>query len=255
MKKRDTSWNNVSGWYSKKIGTGESYFHQNIVIPKLLKILNLKHNDKLLDLACGEGILSRKIPKILEYLGIDLADGLINQAKKQNRYDNTLFKVADVSKPLFLPKNLFTHCTVVLAIQNIENPHGVIENARDTLVEKGKLVIVMNHPSFRIPRQSGWDTNPNNKIQYRWINKYMSQIKIPIDMTPGSQSNKKLTWSFHRPLEFYTNLLRKNGFVIENIEEWVSDKTSVGKKSKSENTAREEFPMFMTICARKLQLH
>ena len=67
-------------------------------------------------------------------------------------------------------------------------------------------------------------------------------------MHPGSDSG--LTWSFHQPLSTYTKMLADNHFVIENLEEWTSDKESVGKASRMENRSRAEFPLFLAIAAR-----
>jgi hypothetical protein len=53
------------------------------------------------------------------------------------------------------------------------------------------------------------------------------------------------------PLAEYSRMLFEGGFLIERIEEWVSDKHSVGKASLMENRARSEFPLFMAILARK----
>ena len=252
MSKVNSSWNNVSKWYSNKLGKGESYFHTNIVIPKTLKLLDLKPDSILLDLACGEGILSRSIPKTSSYVGFDISSGLIESAKNRNTNKNIRFSVSDVSEDLKLKKNFFTHGTIILAIQNIENVEGVIRNFSSYLTRNAKLLIVMNHPAFRIPRQSGWEIDQDSKTQYRWLNRYYSEFNIPIDMTPGSKENKKITWSFHRPIEYYSKILFKGGFVIEFIEEWLSEKTSVGKAAKMENTARNEFPMFMCIVAKKI---
>jgi len=42
------------------------------------------------------------------------------------------------------------------------------------------LVIVLNHPCFRIPRQSGWGIDEKNKLQFRKVIKYMSPMEIPL---------------------------------------------------------------------------
>ena len=73
-------------------------------------------------------------------------------------------------------------------------------------------------------------------------------MEIPINMHPGEKSSP-ITWSFHLPIEEYSKMLFESGFYIEKIEEWTSEKKSVGKMARAENRAREEFPMFMTILA------
>lgn len=252
-KQKNTSWNKVAPWYNKIVGNEGHYYHEHVVIPGVLRLLNLKSTDTLVDLACGQGILSRKIPHIQKYLGLDLAKELIKEAKDRNRQANYDFLVCDLSNLLRERDEKFDKATIILALQNIEQAENVIKNAATYLKKDGQLLIVLNHPCFRIPRQSGWSIDEKNKQQQRYINRYLSELKIPIDMNPGSKNqeqNKKVTWSFHHSLQDYSQMLHKAGFVIEKIEEWSSDKESVGKAAKMENRARAEIPLFMAISAK-----
>jgi hypothetical protein len=70
-------------------------------------------------------------------------------------------------------------------------------------------------------------------------------------MHPG-QGSGPVTWSFHVPLSTYINVLAEKGFVLEHMEELSSPKESVGKYAKRENTARNEFPLFMVLVFAKL---
>lgn len=247
-----TSWQNVSKWYHQKLGREGDYFHQAVILPKVLSILQLKKDDQLLDLACGQGILSRAISSEIEYLGLDLSQDLIHVAKQLNKSKLHQFLIADVTKTLPIKKVDFTHSAIILALQNIEDAEAVIRNAHKHLLTNGHLLIVLNHPCFRIPRQSSWGIDQNTKMQYRRINRYLSPLSIPINMEPGKQDQGKITWTFHQPLSFYTQILYQAGFVIELIEEWTSPKKSVGKFAKMENRSRQEFPMFLAIKALKI---
>lgn len=273
IKKRrnDTSWQGVAKWYNKSVGEKGHYFHQNVILPKVTKLLDLDESSSVLDLGCGQGVLARYLPKNAFYHGFDLSEDLIRYAKTQSGNNYNRFDIADVSNDLKIKKNDFSHATIILALQNIENYRGVFANASRYLRRDGKFLIVINHPYFRIPRQSSWEIDQNRKIQYRRIDRYLSPLKIPINMNPGlsSTSNQrygnherngsslkqstKLTWSFHNSLQDYTAALQDNDFVIEKIEEWTSDKNSEGKAAKMENRAREEFPMFMAILCRKIR--
>lgn len=270
----NTSWEKSSGWYSKTVGEHGHYYHQHLILPNSLRLLGINEmlrsgaqglpagrqgyqvaehphaaisNLSLVDFACGQGILARSIPQNIRYLGMDIAPSLIKQAKSLSKHE---FILTDISKPLNPPENKFTHATIILALQNIDNQEVVINNVSNFLQKDGLFLIVLNHPAFRIPRQSSWEIDPQNKLEYRRINRYLSPLKIPITTHPG-EANSPITWSFHHPVSHYFSLLKKNGFVITDLQEWSSDKESVGKNSRMENRARSEFPLFLAILAKK----
>ncbi len=252
MKKKSnaTSWEPVSRWYDESVGKTGHYYHEHVILPKLLPLL--QPEGALLDLACGQGILSKHLSATREYLGVDISPSLIRSAKQNNAKKSHTFLVSDVTQPLSLPKKNFAFCTIVLALQNLQNPLGALKNAFHHLTPGGRLAIVMNHPCFRIPRQSSWGVDLDNKIQYRRIDKYMSPLKIPIQSHPSKGETSEKTFSFHAPLSSWTLWLKEAGFAIEWIDEWCSDKKSTGKHAKMEDISRNEFPLFLCLIAKSL---
>lgn len=252
---RTTSWQKVSHWYNRVTEHGQGhYYHQHVVIPGVLRLLglNLKSkiiNPKVLDLACGNGVLASSLPKNTEYLGIDLAADLVSQGRKSDQNPKHKYMVFDVTKELDIP-NDFTHAAIILALQNIRFPEKALQNASDHLQKDGTLLIVLNHPAFRIPRQSSWGIDEARKIQYRRIDKYLSPMNIPI-LTNPSDRNSRSTMSYHFPISSYSKMLKNAGFVIEEIEEWASDKESEGSAARMENRSRAEIPLFLAIKATK----
>lgn len=247
------SWQKVAPWYNRVTEQGRGhYYHQHVVIPGVIKLLDLKPEDRLLDLACGNGVLAKSLPERVEYLGIDIAPSLVNSAKRNDRNPKHKYLVSDITKPLPISRD-FTHAAIILALQNIQSPVKVLHNASQHLIKNGDLVLVLNHPAFRIPRQSSWGLDADRKIQYRRIDKYMSPMDIPINMNPSDRGSE-ITMSHHFSLSSYSKMLKDAGFVIELIEEWTSDKESEGRSARMENRSRSEFPLFMAIKAKKLEL-
>lgn len=249
-----TSWQKASKWYDQSVGKEGHYYHQSIIIPKILSLCEFSSNTpvSLLDLACGQGVLSRHLPAHVNYVGVDTAASLINAAKQYKHPSNHQFVIGDVTQKLSLEQKQFSHATIVLALQNIEHPLAVFKNASSYLSSGARLIIILNHPCFRIPRQSSWKIDLENKIQYRRIDKYMSTMKIPIQTHPSKGIQSSQTLSFHHPLSDYSRWLKEAGFTISLIEEWCSDKESEGGAAKMENRSRAEIPLFMTLVAHKL---
>ncbi len=248
---KPTSWEPVSAWYDKKLGSSGDWAHTNIVIPKTIQLLSLTSKSTLLDLGCGQGILGRSVPHAILYTGIDIAPTLITFAKSRDKNNNHHYLVGDMTKQLSI-SNSFTHCACILTLDNIKNPSDVMHQVHTHLQINGVFVFVINHPCFRIPRQSSWGIDQQNKLQYRRINRYLSPLEIPITMHPG-RSQTPVTWTYHFPISLYSTWLAETGFGIDVIEEWTSDKESVGTASKMENRARSEFPLFLAIKAIKLK--
>jgi SAM-dependent methyltransferase len=246
-----TSWESVSTWYDKAVGDSGHYYHQKIILPKIAKLLSFKEGmtGSLLDLACGQGILSRYIPDSLSYQGIDISPSLLEAAKEKNTLPNRSFSLFDITKPFILQKKDYDLCTIILAIQNLEKPLEALKNAAKHLRPGGKLLLVMNHPCFRIPKFSSWETT--EEVQYRCVDHYLTPIKIPIQANPSLGNKSPITFSFHHPLSSWISYLSQAGFTLENLEEWSSDKKSTGKYAEREDIARREIPLFLTIKAQK----
>ncbi|MFZ2199383.1 MAG: class I SAM-dependent methyltransferase [Microgenomates group bacterium] len=248
---KNTSWSPVAKWYSGIVGEGGHYFHEHVILPGLKKLLDPKGGESVLDIGCGQGVYARSLPHNVDYTGIDISKELVLEAKKITKNAKQIYFVADATKGIPVPSGSFDHAVSILAIQNMKDGAGAISNISQSLKEKGDFVMVINHPCFRIPRQSSWGKDEAQKLEYRRINRYLSPLEIPINAHPGL-SDSPVTWTYHEPLEYYAQAIKAAGMMISDIEEWTSDKVSVGKSAKGENRARSEFPLFLAIKAVKV---
>ncbi len=247
-----TSWEPVASWYDEMLSS-EDTFQTQVILPNLLRLLAPK-GKRIIDIACGQGFFSKNFADAgAEVLGIDIAPALIAKAR-ENTGKGLRFEVAEASKMKMAESGYFDGGMIVLALQNIEDmPESLIEAAR-VLKKDGTLVIVLNHPCFRIPKGSSWGYDETENVQYRRVDHYGVPFSQKIDMTPGAkkEGDKIHTMSFHRPLQDYVKFLVKAGFSVVGLEEWISHKKSEkGPRAEAEDTARKEFPMFLTIVARK----
>jgi SAM-dependent methyltransferase len=249
-----SSWDAAEKWYSGCVGEKGHYYHQSVVLPNALRMLELKNQKSLLDLGCGQGVLARALPESIEYVGVDLSKELIEEAKRATKRKNCTFLIGDATaKKLPLEKMDFDRAACILALQNMENGEGAIQTAARHLRVGGELLLVLNHPCFRIPRQSGWGIDEKASLQYRRMNGYMSSMNIPLQVNPGKKEKSAIFHSYHHPLTDYMQWLKKAGFVIHSLEEWISDKKSEGAKARMEDRARREIPLFLTLGATLLK--
>ena len=258
-----TSWGPVASWYDSHLEKGSDTYHEKVIYPNLMRILGDEQGElkskKILDLACGQGQFSRRMrDKGAHVTGVDLGKELIALAEANNK---SIKDVGTHKIPYFngsaddlymLKDNSFDVVVCILALQNIEKLDKTIEEVKRVLAKGGSFVFVLNHLSFRNPRQSHWGYDEATETQYRRIDEYMSESHVKIDMTPGSKTDKKFTISFHRPLQVYVKALTKHNFLLSRLEEWISHRESEkGPKQKAENKARKEIPLFMCIEGKK----
>lgn len=258
---KDTSWGKVADWYNKHLETNDDTYHAKVIFPNMLRILGDISGKKVLDMACGQGIFSEKLRDNGGLVtGVDLGKELIKIAEanslsvKQKGTHKVTYHVSSSDDMFMLKDASFDVVVCILALQNIENLQKTIQEASRILTTNGTFLFVLNHPSFRNPRQTFWGYNEADDVQYRRVDEYMSESHIKIDMTPGSVKDKKFTVSFHRPLQIYMKALSKAGFAVTHLEEWISHKESEkGPKQRAENKSRKEIPMFMCIKGEKLE--
>lgn len=141
----------------------------------------------------------------------------------------------------------FDGIVFLLSIQDMNPLADVLTSAVWALRPKGRLVILMTHPCFRIPRQSGWGYDEGRRLQYRWVDRYLTPLSVPMKPYHGQQSGA--TISFHRPLSVYVNELASRSLLVDCLREITIFKQG---QTKAERAANSEIPVFLGLRARKL---
>ena len=119
IKSKDTSWNNVASWYDELFKNDDSY-QAKVVLPNLLRILDLKTGEQVYDLACGQGYFANVFAHMgANVVASDLSKNLIETAKKNSK-EKISFYISPAHRAQFLKDVSIDTIVVVLAIQNIE---------------------------------------------------------------------------------------------------------------------------------------
>lgn len=248
--KAETSWGHVANWYHEHVTESDDTYHEKVIKPNLLRVVGDIRDKQVLDLACGEGFFSRALHAAgARVTGVDIAPELIAIAKKLGPADITYLAAPASRMPL--PDSSFDAAVCVLALQNIKDLSGALAQVSHLLKSGGAFTIVLNHPAFRIPKHSAWGYDADTSIQFRRVDRYLSESSNAIQMHPGSAPGVT-TLSYHRPLQLYMKELAKHGFVLAGLEEWISHRVSEkGPRAEAEDRARKEFPLFLMLNARK----
>jgi ubiquinone/menaquinone biosynthesis C-methylase UbiE len=248
---RTRGWEYVSKWYDGMVGESGSIHHEYI-IPIVMKNLSLRTGGDVLDLGCGQGVLAPYVRKAGgNYTGIDISPSLIKHAMNRHKNDGT-FLVGDVhslKKQKEIDGGSFDSAVFLLSLQDMRYPRRAIDSAVWALKPGGVLVMLLTHPAFRIPRQSGWGYDEKRKLLYRRVDSYLSPLDVPL--RKDRKTNRTLTRSFHRPLSEYMTTLIKNDMIVTSFEEIPTQVKTGTMITKAEERALSEIPLFLEISARK----
>ena len=249
-KKALTLWDQASRWYDSLVGSQGTDFQKDIIMPGVFRLLEVAKKERVLDLACGQGVFSRYLSKKgVNVEGLDSSAELLKYARTRSG-STVSYNVGDATDDKNFKENTFDGIACLMAIQNIEKMGLVFKSACRWLKPGKCFVVVMTHPCFRIPRQSHWGWDEEKKLEYRRVDHYMTETNVPI-LTPPFADSKSFTLTYHRPMKSYVSALVESGLCVDAMEEWISNKNSLpGKRSKAENRARKEIPLFLALRGR-----
>jgi 23S rRNA-/tRNA-specific pseudouridylate synthase/SAM-dependent methyltransferase len=262
-------WDVVADWYDELLEHRGSDHHEQVIIPGTLRLLNAKPGQRVLDVACGQGILCRRLAEAgVQCVGVDGSPRLIAAAKRGGR-EECEYHVGDARSLTSIVQGPFDAAVCVMALMNIEPIAPVVEGVASLLVPGGVFVAVILHPAFRSPGQTSWGwaargasadhprrargvraSTPEVR-QYRRIDGYLSPGYREIVMNPGEVARGKgaiTTVTYHRPVEHYVRAFSRAGLLLDALEEWASLRVSQpGPRAAEENRARREIPMFLAL--------
>lgn len=225
-------WNLIAQERFYQIQNGEDDSFSNILVPNMISLLSSKKYEKLLDLGCGNGIFtSNLISHSNEIIGIDLSEKNIEIARGNIPLNNnTQFVVADAET---FNNDIKYDCIISnMVLMDVMNVDRIVCNISKLLVKNGELIFSITHPCY-------WPVYWNY-YKEEWFD-YNKELIIENNFRIGNTSIEQKTIHFHRPLEFYFNILQKNSLNIEVMKEL---------KGKNFN-----LPRFLLIKCRKGECH
>ncbi len=245
-----TSWGSVALWYDRHLEEETDTYQRQVILPNLKRVLELKSGERLLDVACGQGFFARgvAVPGVT-IVGVDISKELIARARE--RSPEYMFHVGSADRMHMLKDSTFDAAMMVLALQNVAKLSETLSEIHRVVTTDGRVVLVLNHPAFRIPQYADWGFDEKREVQYRRVDRYLSGGKIELLVHPGNKQSEK-TISYHHALQDLYKAFHKSGLVVTRLEEWISHKKSEkGKRQRAEDTARKEIPLFLMLELRK----
>jgi ubiquinone/menaquinone biosynthesis C-methylase UbiE len=249
-----TSWDALAYWYDGWVGAEGSEHHRQVAIPAMMELLAPQPGERILDLGAGQGVLAPYIARSgAAYTGVDAGARLIKLARQRHGKEGRFLvgDARDLSALHDLHEGEFDAVTFLLSVQDMDPLDAVLRSAAWALKPRGRVVLLLTHPAFRIPRQSGWGWDEGRKLHFRRVDSYLTPLAVPMKTLPGQA--KAATRSFHRPLGAYVNSLASAGLLVEQMSEIPAHKVeALQSRVEAAHRARQEIPLFLGLRARRV---
>jgi ubiquinone/menaquinone biosynthesis C-methylase UbiE len=216
-------WEQMTDWWDENIGDEGDLWHRALIDPPLLYLVGEVSGLHLLDLACGNGYLSRRFARQGAIVtGVDANAPLVERASRREAQEplGITYYVADAGHLEMLEDGSFDLVVSNMALMDIENAAGAIQEVARVLRSKGRFVASLSHPCFDKVNTSGWEIEhiyPTTTI-WRKMSHYreIAVADLPWQRIPGQII---YTRAYHRPLSWYFRALCASGLVVSSLEE------------------------------------
>ena len=235
------------------MGEGNDFVNL-LVWPAVEKLLYPVAGQRLLDVACGNGITSRRLAKAkASVTAFDFSEAMIDLARKRldpSDIDYRILDVTDSKSLLTLGAAAFDGALCNMALMDIANIHPLMQALAALLRPNGRFVFSVLHPCFNNPAtiQMGELEDRTGAL----VTTY--SVKISRYLTPFTQAGLAMHDQpephlyFHRPLSALLAPAFEAGFSLDAIEEraFSQDVTS-GTTPLSWNGHFSEIPAALVV--------
>lgn len=241
MRNAHLEWNSIAAEYDKKIVRGD-FFRNEILDRALIKHIGETKNKTLLDLGCGQGYLSEMVSSTgTKIIGIDISETLIEIANKRYKKDGISFVVGDIEEELPFKENVFDITISNMVFMDIGDPKKSIKEVVRVTKNGGTFILSILHPLFT----SGVVHKPiKDFFLYKSPSFLIKNYKKEKRMTWNILNTTKKTTVFHRPIEFYIELLLNQNISLLSFEELTLPEIH---KENGFQTLLHSIPMFLVI--------
>jgi 2-polyprenyl-3-methyl-5-hydroxy-6-metoxy-1,4-benzoquinol methylase len=216
-------WNDNAEFWDGRMGEGND-FHKTLIEPIQLKLLNIKQGDKILDVACGNGQLARKLASLgANVTAIDFSEKFIEIAKSKG-CRNIDYKVIDTTNKDDLEAllgNSYDSIVCTMAIMDMEIIDALISSLPKIMKPNAVFVFSILHPCFNsgenmlVHEQNDQD----GEVKSQYFVKIRNYLIEKSYMGIGMIGQPKPQYYFHRSLSSLLSRFFNNGFVLDAFEE------------------------------------
>ena len=216
------AWDAAAAAWDEFVETGLDYWRTEVHGPALLAACGDVHNQRVLDLGCGQGWFSRQLAQRgAHVVGVDFSAAQIANARRHEAahplgivYHQLDATLVDEHWPL----ERFDLVTACMALHDSPDTARILAAARQVLTPVGRMAFSIVHPVAAAPVHEWVRDNEGQKTGLR-IDRYFDSGPYVIDWNMARLTTHWATPQWHRTLTEWSTLIAEAGFVITLLDE------------------------------------
>jgi SAM-dependent methyltransferase len=215
---------NAENWDARMGDDGNDFFNL-LCWPVLASFLDVQPDQHILDIACGNGLTSRRLAALgAQVTAFDFSANLIEKAKaRQNPESRISYHVIDATDDgtlLSLGERKFDSALSNMALFDMPEIEPLFKALSKLLKSNGVFAFSLMHPAFNNPSVTllaeEWDDGEFHTRYAVKVPRYINQFQSA-GLALRNQPKPQLY--FHRPIKDYMNTAFQHGFILDGFDE------------------------------------
>jgi len=230
------AWNQNAAFWDTRMGEGND-FVEVLEWPAIERLLALRPGERILDVACGNGLTSRRMAAMgAQVVAFDFAEEMIAHAIERTTAPGTAesspggyagriqYRVLDATDEaalLALGEGQFDAALSNMALFDMAEIGPLVRALPRLLRPGGRFVFSVLHPCFNSPHMAlvGEVEDREGDVVTVYSVKVLRYITPTVTHAAAIRGQPKLQLVFHRPLQVLFGAFFEAGFVLDGLEE------------------------------------
>lgn len=252
-------WNQKSHFWDALFGDEGNEFHRRLVEPSVLGLLDLQGGESVLDVCCGNGVLTRRLAQLgASVTAFDFSQDMLRLAEKRGApsvgaIEYLLMDATDEAAMRELGARRFDAVVCSMALMDIPAIEPLFRAAAALLRADGRFVFATMHPAFNSnnPIFMREKEDRDGVVKERLGLKLRAYLDLPPVKGSGAPGEPAPHYYYHRTLSELLGSAFAAGFVLDGLLE---PAFAAEDKAQSQSLSWNEFTQFPPVLSGRLRL-